>query len=205
MKKSKSLFVGLFMGGMLAVLAGCADNIDANGVDKNSGATLGEAFQPDQSIPADKAAIYIYRPGVKVNAAAETFSFFIGGNTEADNHNSNYYDVRANDKFVTTLVDGGYYLYLAKPGAIQLAAVENDLSANGFGSSSDSKVTFSTTIDAKAGHKYYIKGTYQATAMCSGLLCGDQAAHAKLQSVPSEEGLKDITECCKLIHNNRTQ
>ena len=65
--------------------------------------TLLQVYQRIETIPPNKAIVYIYRP-----------SAFIGGGV--------YYDVKANSKVVTTLWNGGYYPYIADPGEIEFSA-----------------------------------------------------------------------------------
>lgn len=118
--------------------------------------TLGPAFQKTEKISDNVGLVYIYRP-----------SKFIGGGVS--------YDVRANGVVVTTLYNGGYYPYLAKPGEIEFSAKTESTSA--------------VTIDIKAGQTYYIKGTVGI-----GIIVG----RPHLMIVPAEVGEKEIVEC-KLI------
>ena len=63
-------------------------------------ATRGSGFQPVAKIPRGMAVIYIYRTP---EFAGEALS----------------YDVKAHDKVVTTLRNGGYYPYVVAPGLLE--------------------------------------------------------------------------------------
>lgn len=118
--------------------------------------TLGQAFQKVQTLPDQGAVVYIYRP-----------STFVGGGVS--------YDVRANGVVVTTLYNGGYYPYIAKPGEIEFSA--------------KTESTSSVTLDVKAGGVYYLRGTVGV-----GFIVG----RPHLEAVPPEVAEKEILET-KLI------
>ena len=101
-----------------------------------AGSTLGPNFKPGETIPADKAVIYIYRPNSPLFGADIKLPF----------------PVKANGKLVTTLVQGGYAAYLAEPGQIEFTAFDT-----GFMAPSS---IFSITLDAKGGQAYYLKGAH---------------------------------------------
>lgn len=68
------------------------------------GPTLGHVYTKVETMPANKAVVYVYRPN----------SFFGGGVV---------YDVKANGKeVVTTLYRGGYYPYVTEPREIEFSA-----------------------------------------------------------------------------------
>ena len=94
----------------------------------------GSSFQLGETIPSDKAVVYIYRPSGSTGGKAMPFG------------------VRVSDKVVTTQVQGGYYAYLTEPGNIEFTVFEIGLMAP--------KSTSSITVDAKAGLAYYLKGSH---------------------------------------------
>ncbi|MGH7407871.1 MAG: DUF2846 domain-containing protein [Candidatus Methylomirabilales bacterium] len=118
--------------------------------------SLGAAFANVQTVPDQAAVVYIYRP-----------SKFIGGGVG--------YDVKANGVVVTTLYNGGYYPYIAKPGEIEFSA--------------KTEATSSVTLDVKAGSVYYVRGTVGV-----GFIVG----RPHLEVVPPEVAEKEIIET-KLI------
>jgi hypothetical protein len=133
---------------------------DASPVRKLMETQLGASFQPTAEIPADKAVVYIYRPaGSGAGGVAMPF------------------DVKANGKPVTTLVQGGYCAYVSDPGTIEFATFET-----GFGAPTS---TFSLTVDAKAGQAYYLKGAHG-----KGL-----GGRASLAPVSPEAGANEIANC----------
>lgn len=119
-------------------------------------ASLGDAFQPVANVPADKALVYIYRPNK-----------FVGGGA--------YYTVRANDKPITKLYNGGYYPYIANPGELQISA--------------KTESTSSVTLDLRPGDIQYVKGMIGV-----GFLMG----RPNLTLVDAAVGGAEIKEC-KLI------
>lgn len=114
--------------------------------------TLGPVFQKVDRAPEGAAVVYIYRP-----------SSFIGGGV--------YYDVRANGVVVTTLYNGGYHPYVAKPGEVEFSA--------------KTEATSSVTLDVKAGQTYYVRGTVGV-----GVFVG----RPRLEVVPAEVAEKEIAE-----------
>jgi hypothetical protein len=133
--------------------------------------TLGPSFKPGETIPADKAIIYVYRPNNPIGAG----EWFFGTGSAADV--GIHFPVKANGKLVTTLVKGGYYAYLTEPGQIVFTAFDN-----GFMAPSS---VFSITVDAKAGQAYYLKGAHGK----------GMAGRARLTLVPPEVGASEITNC----------
>ncbi len=119
-------------------------------------ATLGPAYKPEVASAADKATVYVYRD----------FNVFGGGMT---------YMVSANGVPIASLPAGGYFVYHAHPGEVQLSA--------------KSEATTSVTVEAKAGEVYYVKGTIGI-----GILVG----RPHLVLVSKEVGEKEITSC-KLV------
>jgi len=116
-------------------------------------ATLGPKFEAAQGAPADKATVYVYRePG------------FVGGGVA--------YMVRVNDADISTLPAGGYFVYVATPGELELSA--------------KTEAKTSVTIDAKAGQTYYVKGTLGV-----GIFVG----HPHLTVVSNEVGAAEIAQC----------
>lgn len=120
-------------------------------------ATLGPVYNKVDKIPEGMGLVYIYRP-----------SSFIGGGVS--------YDVKAGENtIITTLYNGGYYPYYAKPGETE------------FWAKTESKS--SVTIDIKPLQTYYIKGTVGV-----GILVGRPHLMVVSQDVAEQE----LTEC-KLI------
>jgi len=119
-------------------------------------ATLGPAYKPESGSAADKATIYVYRD----------FNVFGGGAT---------YMVSGNGVPIASLPAGGYFVYHAPPGEVQLSA--------------KSEATTSVTVEAKAGEVYYVKGTIGV-----GILVG----RPHLLMVTNEVGAKEIASC-KLV------
>jgi hypothetical protein len=95
---------------------------------------LGPGFQQKVTIPADKALIYIYRPGGFTGGLGMPFG------------------LKANGKTLITLVQEGYYAYLTEPGQIEFTTYE-------IGFMAPSSV-FSITVDAKVQQVYYLKGAH---------------------------------------------
>ena len=116
-------------------------------------ATLGPAYAPEASVPSDRATIYIYRE-----------SGVIGGGVS--------YMVNVNDLPLAALPSGGYFVYHAAPGELELSA--------------KTEAKTSITLDAKAGEVYYVKGTIGI-----GVFVG----HPHLVLVSKEVGAKDIATC----------
>ena len=108
----------------------------ASAAGTTAGSTLGPDFKPGETIPADKAVIYIYRPIGPLFGADIKLAF----------------PVKANGKLVTTLVQGGYAAYLTEPGPVEFTAFDTGLMAP--------SSIFSITVDAKAGQAYYLKGAH---------------------------------------------
>ena len=171
MKKLEPLLVLMIMVGVL-VLSGCAGSMlqsltsgsaSSSASVPASAPALGSSFQPTAKIPADKAVVYIYRPtGSGAGGAAIPF------------------DVKANGKVVTTLVQGGYCVYVTEPGAIEFTAFDTGFMAP--------TSTSSITVDAKAGQAYYLKGAHG-----KGL-----GGRAHLESVSPDVGASEVISC-KLI------
>jgi hypothetical protein len=147
MKRLECILMLMIISGIL-VLSGCEPvpgskaynsmlrNPPAKQVTDNTttASTLGPGFQQTGTIPADKALIYIYRPGGLAGGLALPFG------------------VKVNGKVLATLVQGGYYAYSGEPGQIEFTTFEI-----GFMAPSS---TSSITVDAKAGQAYYLKGSH---------------------------------------------
>ena len=119
-------------------------------------ATLGPKFEPEKTAPTDYALVYVYRlPGI------------VGGGV--------VYTVRANGSDISTLPAGGYFVYHAPPGEVELSA--------------QTEAKTSVTIDAKAGHTYYVRGSVGI-----GVFIG----HPHLVVVSDDVGAKEIADC-KLV------
>jgi hypothetical protein len=159
MKKLEHLLVAMIMVGILVL---CSSTLQAVG-GETSKPTLGPSFKQAE-IPAGKAVVYVYRPTGPMFKADVKLPF----------------DVKANGKDETTLVQGGYYAYLTEPGQIQFTAFDTGFMAP--------KDIFSVTVDAKAGQAYYLKGAHG-----KGLV-----GRAHLELVSPELGAKEIANC-KLI------
>lgn len=119
-------------------------------------ATLGPAYRPESASTVDKATVYVYRDS----------SIFGGGMT---------YMVWGNGVPIGSLPAGGYFVYHAPPGALQLSA--------------KSEATTAVTLEAKAGAVYYVKGTVGL-----GILIG----RPHLALVSKEVGEREIAGC-KLV------
>ena len=87
----------IFRNILLTVLAGFALLV------LNGCATTGPAYTSVESVPADKALVYIYRK-----------PSFVGGGV--------YFDIHDGDQVVTTLRNGGYFPYIRDPGEVELWA-----------------------------------------------------------------------------------
>lgn len=124
-------------------------------------ATLGPVYKPESGSPAGTATVYVYRD----------FNVFGGGMT---------YMVWGNGVPIASLPAGGYFVYHAAPGKVQLSA--------------KSEATTSATLEAKAGEVYYVKGT-----LGLGILVG----RPHLVLVPKEIGEKEIAGC-KLVPQSMT-
>lgn len=77
------------LAGLSLLLTGCA--------------TLGEKYTPAAAVPANRAAVYVYRPGK-----------FVGGALSPN--------VQANGVPLSDLNAGGYFVYFAAPGELTLTA-----------------------------------------------------------------------------------
>ena len=119
-------------------------------------ATLGPVYQRVDKIPDGMGLVYIYRPGG-----------FVGGGVS--------YDVKVGETVITTLYNGGYYPYFAKPGETEFWAKTESKSA--------------ITLDIKPGEIYYIKGTVGV-----GFFVG----RPHLMVAEKDVGEKEIAQC-KLI------
>ena len=136
-----------------------------------SASTLGASFK-GETIPADKAIVYIYRPsppGGLAGCVAADVGIPFG--------------LKASGKAVTTLTQGGYYAYVTEPGNIEFTAIEDKYSGP-----LAAKSPFSITLDAKAGQTYYLKGSHTHGLNVS----------LSLVSVSQGVGSKEIVNC-KLI------
>lgn len=119
-------------------------------------ATLGPAYTPDTAVQKDKATVYVYRsPG------------FVGGALSPT--------VNANGVALEDLPAGGYFVYHAAPGEVELSA--------------KTEAKTSVTLDAKAGQVYYVKGSIGV-----GVFVG----HPHLVLVTNDVGEREIT-ACKLV------
>jgi len=122
----------------------------------SSCATLGPAYQKVDRIPDNMGLVYIYRP-----------SHFVGGGVT--------YDVKVGEDVITSLYNGGYYPYFAKPGATEFWA--------------KTEARSSVSLVVKPGRTYYIKGS---------LGFGILIARPHLEMVPPNIGENEIKDC-KLI------
>ena len=168
MKRFKCFSVPMVMAGIL-FLSGCASLGQTSSSTLVS--TLGSDFQADK-IPAGKAVVYIYRSSPSGGLA---------GGFAADVNIP--FNVKANGKVITRLVQGGYYAYITEPGQIEFTAQESEYSG-----SLAAKLPFSITVDAKVDQTYYFKGAHS-----HGFI-----PKLSLVSVSSEVGIKEIVNC-KLI------
>jgi hypothetical protein len=80
--------------------------------------------------------------------------------------------VKANGYKIDTLLNGGYFAYIAKPGRIQFSA--------------RNEVTSYLTLDIEPGQTYYIKGSTRP---------GSLIARPHLQLISPEEGENEIDLC----------
>jgi hypothetical protein len=126
---------------------------------------LGPSFKPGNTIPADKATIYIYRPGGFTGGLALPFG------------------VKVNGKTLIILVQNGYYAYLTEPGQIEFTTFE-------VGFMAPSSV-FSITVDARVQQAYYLKGAHGKGAggraslqLVSPEVGANEIANCKLISSP---------------------
>jgi hypothetical protein len=147
MKRLVSFLVPMIIVGIL-VLSGCEPAPGSPAYNKmlrkppagqvsggsTSTQTPGPGFHQAEIIPADKALVYIYRPGGFTGGLALPFG------------------VKVNGKTLITLVQEGYYAYLTEPGQIEFTTFE-------IGFMAPSSV-FSVTVDARAQQAYYLKGAH---------------------------------------------
>ena len=120
-----------------------------------------------EGIPAGKAAICLYRPAENVT----------GGMAVP-------FGVRVNGKNITTLIVGGYYLYISDPGRIEFVVYEVGFMAP--------KNTSSVVINAQEGQIYYLRGSHGKGAMGRG----------RLEPVSQGIGASEISGC-KAIKGNQ--
>ena len=166
MKRFGYIFAPMILAGAL-LLFGCA----SQGTIPFSPA-LGSSFQQVQNMAADKAIVYIYRPSPSDGLA---------GDFAADVKIP--FNIKANGKVITTLAQGGYYVYITELGKIEFTAQEA-----GYSGSLAAKSPFSMTVDAKAGQAYYLKGAHS-----HGF-----TPKLSLVLISPEVGAKEIANC-KLI------
>lgn len=119
-------------------------------------ATLGPVYKPESGSLPGQATLYVYRD----------FNVFGGGMT---------YLVRGNGVPIASLPAGGYFVYHAPPGKVQLSA--------------QSEAATSVTVEARSGGVYFVKGT-----VGFGIFVG----RPHLVLVPREVGEKEIAGC-KLV------
>jgi len=145
-------------------------------------ATSGPAFQPVAKLPRGTAVIYIYR----------TPEF--GGDALS-------YEVKAQDRVVTTLRSGGYYPHVVTAGQVELwartasrqSSYRHATPAPDRGDTDllrlnaiDNAAKSAVTLDVKAGHVYYVKGEAGARYFLG---------RPRLQVVTREQGETEIRQC----------
>jgi len=153
-------------------------------------ATRGSGFQPVAKIPRGMAVIYIYRTP---EFAGEALS----------------YDVKAHDKVVTTLRNGGYYPYVVAPGLLELWArtasrqssyrhttppperADTDLLRL---KAIDDAAKSPVMLDVKAGQVYYVKGEAGFRYF---------VGRPRLQVVSPEQGAGEIRQCTLIRDETR--
>ena len=117
-------------------------------------AASGIPFQRITEIPSEKGVVYVYRPNSMIGGAV-------------------HYDVHAGENEVLCdLIRGGYCLYYAKPGELELWGKTESRS--------------SITVDVKAGQEHFVKG---------GLSLGFIVGRPNFSLVDSAIGLKEIADC----------
>jgi hypothetical protein len=104
-------------------------------------------------VPEDMGLVYFYRP-------KKSFSPDLN------------YVIRVNGFEINTLLNGGYFTFIAKPGRIQFSA--------------RNEITSYLTLDVKPGKVYYIKGTTRP---------GSLIARPHLQLISSEAAENEIVLC----------
>jgi hypothetical protein len=129
----------------MALLSGCA-----------SLPNTAPSYTPDSAGTPDKATVYVYRS-----------SGFVGGMLSPN--------VSANGVPLADLPAGGYFVYHAAPGTVELTA--------------HTEAKTSVTVEAKAGESYYIK---------ESIGMGVFAGHPHLELVSADVGAKEIKDC-KLV------
>ena len=111
-------------------------------------------------VPDDMGLVYFYRP-------QKSFSPDLN------------YTIRVNGFEIHTLLNGGYFTYIAKPGRIQFSA--------------RNEITSYLTLDVEPGQIYYIKGTTRP---------GSLIARPHLQLMSSEAAENEIELCQPpILHN----
>jgi len=153
-------------------------------------ATHGSGFQPVAKIPRGMAVIYIYRTP---EFAGEALS----------------YDVKANDKVVTTLRSGGYYPYVVRPGLLELWARTASRQSSYRHTTPpperanpdllrlkaiDDAAKSAVTLDVKAGQVYYVKGEAGVRYF---------VGRPRLQVVSPEQGAGEIRQCTLIRDETR--
>ena len=113
----------------------------------------GPAFKPVSPIPAGKGVVYVYRQ-----------SSFVGGGV--------FGTVKANNKPITKIRNGGYFPYIAPPG-------NNHFSVT-------TETTNEANVMVEKGAEKYLK-----TTVGMGLFVG----HLKFTEVSPELGKSEITGC----------
>ena len=113
----------------------------------------GPGFKPVTSVPADKGVVYVYRQ-----------SNFVGGGV--------FGTVKANNKPITKIKNGGYYPYIASPG-------NNHFSVT-------TEATNEANVMVEKGTEKYLK-----TTVGMGLFIG----HLKFTEVSPAIGKSEITGC----------
>lgn len=146
------------------VLISC-ETVSKGGMQQSNGnvtsiPTLGSIFKQAE-IPAGKAVVYIYRPTSPMFGADVKIPFA----------------VKANDKVLTMLVQGGYYRYVTEPGNIEFGAFDTGFMA-------PTSIS-SITVAVKAGQAYYLKGAHGK----------GMSGRAHLKLVSREVGVNEIANC----------
>jgi len=147
--KKKGLY-GILAFYCILFLSGCATGL----------VVVGPAFQPVSNIPNDKAVVYIYWP--------EEYYYLMFPN--AGSQAKTQYTLTTNGIELGTLLNGGYFAYLAEPGSLELTEkVQFKFGATG---TLDVLLTpeKNIIIDVGCGKNYYIRCSLDAPSSSFSLV-----------------------------------
>lgn len=135
----------------------------------------GPAFQPVSDKPIDKALVYLYWPAENLRT---------------------HFTIKANNDKIGTIKNGGYFLWFAEPGDVELTAkVKVKLFATGI-LDAVSNPTTSININLEAGNDYYVRCRgLEPKLMSFSLTRGQQLEMTNV----TESTATDEIQNCKLM------